>query len=148
MAERWTDQQRKAFTRFGHNIIVSAGDGSGKTAVLSERVYRLVGERKIDIDRLLVLTFTNKAAAEMKKRIREKISLDEGKLFDSEEEKLRQINKIDSSYVMTFDAYAQSLVKKYYYLFGADRNISIIDSNALKTETEKIRNELMQEKYE
>ena len=148
MAERWTDQQRKAFTRFGHNIIVSAGAGSGKTAVLSERVYRLVGERKIDIDRLLVLTFTNKAAAEMKKRIREKISLVEGKFFDSEEEKLRQINKIDSSYVMTFDAYAQSLVKKYHYLFGADRNISIIDSNVLKTETENILNELMQEKYE
>ena len=147
MAERWTDQQKKAFTRFGHSIIVSAGAGSGKTAVLSERVYRLVGEHKIDIDRLLVLTFTNKAAAEMKKRIRDKITLDEGKLFGSEEEKIRQINKIDSSYIMTFDAYAQSLIKKYHYLFDADRNIGIIDNNVLKTETENTLNELMLEKY-
>ena len=147
MAERWTDQQRKAFSRFGHNIIVSAGAGSGKTAVLSERVYRLVGEHRIDIDRLLVLTFTNKAAAEMKKRIRDKITLDESRLFGSEEEKFRQINKIDSSYVMTFDAYAQSLVKKYHYLLGVDRNIGIIDNNVLKTQTEKMLNELMLEKY-
>ncbi|MBQ3295623.1 MAG: UvrD-helicase domain-containing protein [Erysipelotrichaceae bacterium] len=147
MAEKWTDQQRKAFSRFGHNIVVSAGAGSGKTAVLSERVYRLTGEHKIDIDRLLVLTFTNKAAAEMKKRIRDKITLDEGRLFESEEEKFRQINKIDSSYVMTFDAYAQSLVKKYHYLLDADRNIGIIDNNVLKTETENILNELMLEKY-
>ncbi|MBP5279505.1 MAG: UvrD-helicase domain-containing protein [Erysipelotrichaceae bacterium] len=147
MPERWTEQQVKAFSRHGHNIIVSAGAGSGKTAVLSERVYRLVGQHKIDIDRLLVLTFTNKAAGEMKKRIRDKITLDESRLFASNEEKLRQINKIDSSYIMTFDAYAQSLVKKYHYLFGADRNISIIDNNILNTQTLDILDELMNEKY-
>ena len=54
MAERWTDQQLQAINSFGHNILVSAGAGSGKTAVLSERVYRHVGERKIDINNLLV----------------------------------------------------------------------------------------------
>ncbi|MBO4918996.1 MAG: UvrD-helicase domain-containing protein, partial [Erysipelotrichaceae bacterium] len=144
---KWTEEQVKAFTRFGHNILVSAGAGSGKTAVLSERVYRHVGERKIDIDRLLVLTFTNKAAATMKKRIRDAISADKEKLFDSEEEKARQINKIDSSYIMTFDAYAQSLVKKYHYLFNIDRSVSIIDNNILNIETRRILNEIFLEKY-
>ena len=147
MAINWTDEQVKAFTRFGHNILVSAGAGSGKTAVLSERVYRHVGERKIDIDRLLILTFTNKAAAEMKKRIRDAITADIEKLFDSEEEKARQINKIDSAYIMTFDAYAQSLVKKYHYLFNIDRSVTVIDSNILNIKTREILNEIFLEKY-
>ena len=147
MAVMWTDEQLRAISRFGHNILVSAGAGSGKTAVLSERVYRHVGERKIDIDRLLVLTFTNKAAAEMKKRIRDAITSDKNGLFESEQEKARQINKIDSSYIMTFDAYAQSLVKKYHYVFNTDRNVSIIDNNILNTETKDILNEIILEKY-
>ena len=104
MPEKWTDYQKEAIEHFGHNILVSAGAGSGKTAVLSQRVYQLVGKRKIDVDRLLVLTFTNKAAAEMKTRIREKILKDEEGLFDSEEKRLDQVNRIDSSYIMTFDA--------------------------------------------
>ena len=131
MMEKWTEQQKKAFTSFGHNIIVSAGAGSGKTAVLSERVYRHVSERNVDINRLLVLTFTNKAADEMKKRIRNKIIEDEEKLFVSSEFKNSQLNKIDSAYIMTFDAYALSLIKKYHYLFNIDRNIGVIDANVL-----------------
>ena len=147
MAVTWTDEQLKAISRYGHNILVSAGAGSGKTAVLSQRVYRHVGERKIDIDRLLVLTFTNKAAAEMKKRIRDAITSDKSGLFESEAEKAIQINKIDSSYIMTFDAYAQSLVKKYHYVFNIDRNVSIIDNNILNKETDDILNEIFLEKY-
>ena len=145
---KWAEEQVKAFTRFGHNILVSAGAGSGKTAVLSERVYRHVGERKIDIDRLLVLTFTNKAAATMKKRIRDAISADKEKLFDSEEEKARQINKIDSSYIMTFDAYAQSLVKKYHYLLNVSKNVNIIEANMLDIRFSEYLDEIMAEKYE
>lgn len=147
MAERWTDQQKQAYSSFGHDILVSAGAGSGKTAVLSERVYRHVAERHIDVDRLLVLTFTNKAANEMKVRIRNKIRKDESGLFESEEEKARQINKIDSSSIMTFDAYALSLIRKYHYLFDLDRNIGIIDSNVLKIASERFIDEIMEKRY-
>ena len=87
---------------------------SGKTAVLSERVYRHVGERKIDINNLLVLTFTNKAAAEMKNRIRSKIIKDELNLFDDKNFQIDQINKVDTSFIMTFDAYALYLIRKYH----------------------------------
>ena len=145
--EKWTDKQIEAFTSFGHNIIVSAGAGSGKTAVLSERVYRHVGERHIDVDNLLVLTFTNKAAAEMKDRIRKKIINDEEKLFTDEKEKNRQVNKLDSSYIMTFDAYALALIKKYHYLFNIDKNISIIDPNVLNIKTKEIIDEMFIEEY-
>ena len=147
MPEVWTKQQEKAISSFGHNILVSAGAGSGKTAVLSERVYRLVGERKIDVDRLLVLTFTNKAAAEMKKRIRDKILADKDSLFNSAEEKRKQINKIESSFIMTFDAYALSLVKKYHYLLNVDKDIAIIDANILAKKSEELLDEIMEEKY-
>ena len=69
---RWTNEQLDAINKSGTNIIVSAGAGSGKTAVLSERVLRILKEGT-HIDELLVLTFTNAAAAEMKERIRKKI---------------------------------------------------------------------------
>ena len=147
MTENWTDEQRRAYSHFGHNILVSAGAGSGKTAVLSERVYHHVGERKIDVDHLLVLTFTNKAADEMKIRIRDKIRKDEAGLFSSEEEKAGQLNRIDSSNIMTFDAYALSLVQKYHYLFDIDRNIGILDDNVLNIETERFLDEIMEERY-
>ena len=147
MMEKWTDQQVKAFSSFGHNIIVSAGAGSGKTSVLSQRVYHHVGKRKIDVDKLLVLTFTNKAADEMKDRIRKKIILDEEKLFGSDEERNRQVNKIDSSYIMTFDAYALSLIKKYHYLFNIDRNIKVIDANVLNSKVKQFIDEIFLEEY-
>ncbi len=147
MAERWTDQQLQAINSFGHNILVSAGAGSGKTAVLSERVYRHVGERKIDINNLLVLTFTNKAAAEMKNRIRNKIIKDELNLFEDKEYQLNQINKIDTAFIMTFDAYALYLIKKYHYLFNIDKNINIIDNNILSTNNSEYLDEILNEEY-
>ena len=146
MEKKWTEEQVRAIESFGHDILVSAGAGSGKTAVLSERVYRIVGKRKIDVDRLLVLTFTNKAAVEMKLRIRQTIMEDHEGLF-SEEEKRRQVNKLDSSFIMTFDAYALFLVKKYHYLLNIDKDVSIIDANILIDQREKILDELFLNHY-
>ena len=68
---KWTKEQLLAINEEGTNLIVSAGAGSGKTAVLSERVLRKVKEG-IDIRQILILTFTNEAAGEMKERIRKK----------------------------------------------------------------------------
>ena len=69
----WTSEQKEAIEKSGSNIIVSAGAGSGKTAVLSERVIYKI-ENGIHVNELLILTFTKAAAAEMKDRIRKKIS--------------------------------------------------------------------------
>jgi len=68
----WTKEQQQAILEYGQNIIVSAGAGSGKTAVLSERVLQKV-LNGMDVDRMLILTFTKAAAEEMKNRIRKKI---------------------------------------------------------------------------
>ena len=100
----WTKEQEDAIVKGGTNIIVSAGAGSGKTTVLTARV---VGKLKsgININNLLILTFTNKAAHEMKERIRDAIKEDES--IHS------QLDFIDSSYITTFDSFALSMVKIY-----------------------------------
>ena len=96
----WTLEQQQAINEEGTNIIVSAGAGSGKTAVLSERVLRKL-ENGIHIDKLLILTFTNAAAKEMKDRIRKKIKKNENLK--------EELNLIDSAYITTFDSFALSI---------------------------------------
>ena len=101
-----TKEQQLAIDMDGTNIIVSAGAGSGKTAVLTQRVIRKIMDG-VDVDRLLVLTFTNEAAREMKSRIRDAIiknNLD------------KQLGLLDAAYITTFDSFALSVVKKYHYL--------------------------------
>lgn len=134
----WTKEQEAAIYTRGSNIIVSAGAGSGKTAVLSERIldYCLNGN---DIRRVLVLTFTEAAASEMKERIRTK-------LIDNN--LLEQADYIDSAYISTFDAYSLSLVKKYYYKLGVSKNISIMDGALIALKRKAIIEEIFTELYD
>ena len=97
---KWSDEQKEAIEKFGMNIIVSAGAGSGKTAVLSERVLHHV-QNNMSVDELLILTFTNAAAAEMKERIRKKLI---------KSNFLNEANKVDTAYITTFDSLALSVV--------------------------------------
>ena len=136
---RWTDEQLSAINEEGKNIIVSAGAGSGKTAVLSERVLRKL-KQGINVNELLILTFTNAAAKEMKERIRKKIK--------SDETLTKQLNLIDSAYITTFDSFALSTVKKYHYLLNLSPSISIIDASLVRLEKEKILDNIFDKKYE
>lgn len=133
----WTKEQNDAIYKSGSNIIVSAGAGSGKTAVLSERVLQKV-LNGIDVDKLLVLTFTNAAAREMKERIRKKLkdnNLD------------NQLIKLDSAYITTFDSYALSLVKKYNYLLNISKNISICEQSIMDIKKQETLDEVFLEMY-
>ena len=134
----WTIDQDKAINEEGSNIIVSAGAGSGKTAVLTERVLRKL-KSGIGIDKLLILTFTKEAANEMKVRIRDEI-----KKYPNLS---RDLKKIDSSYISTFDSFSLALVRKYHYLLNVKRDINIIDSNLLNIKTKEYLNEIMEEEY-
>ena len=135
---KWTKEQSLAINLEGTNLIVSAGAGSGKTAVLSERVLRKLKEG-VDIRKILILTFTNEAAGEMKERIRKKIAA--ANLTE-------QLLYIDSAYITTFDAYAFSIVKKYHYLFNLSINISIIDSSIINLEKNRLLEEIIMDLYE
>ena len=134
----FTKEQELAINTRGSNIIVSAGAGSGKTAVLTERILRMLKDG-YDISRLLVLTFTNAAALEMKVRIKKKV-VENGSLKDQEA-------KIDTAYITTFDAFALSMVKKYHYLLSVSKDITIADSVVMKLKKEEILDDIFNELY-
>lgn len=133
-----TKEQQLAIDMDGSNIIVSAGAGSGKTAVLTQRVIRKIMDG-VNVDRLLVLTFTNEAASEMKNRIREAIL--KNNLTD-------QLNLLDAAYITTFDSYALSLVKKYGYTLNISKDIGIIDSNIMTIYKYKALDQIFEDMYE
>ena len=135
----WTADQEKAINECGKNIIVSAGAGSGKTAVLTERVITKL-KKGININELLILTFTNAAAMEMKDRIREAITKDES--LHS------QLDLIDGSYITTFDSFALSIVKKYHYLLNIPKDISILDNEIAKNIKTTFLDEVFETLYE
>ena len=143
MEIRYTDEQLEAITTPVYNTMISAGAGSGKTKVLTQRVFNHLANN-IDVDRLLVLTFTNAAAAEMKQRVI-KLLVDDNSLDQSV--KKNQLNKIDSAYIMTFDAYSLFLVKKYHQLLNVDKDIDIADSNIINGITDKYLDEIFEEQY-
>ena len=134
----WTKEQELAITKSGMNIIVSAGAGSGKTAVLTERVIRKLKNGE-DVSRLLILTFTNAAAKEMKDRIRKAII--EEKLDD-------ELPKIDSSYITTFDSFALAIVKKYHYLLNISSKVEIANDLILKWKKEELLDTIFEELYQ
>lgn len=134
----WTKEQREAIEKEGDNIIVSAGAGSGKTAVLSERALRKVLEG-VPVDSLLILTFTKAAAYEMMIRIREKIR-DNGKKDELE--------KIDRAYITTFDSFALAIVKKYHAILNIRKEVSIIDENVLTSIKKKMLDAIFEEFYQ
>ena len=134
----WTKEQEMAIYTSGSNIIVSAGAGSGKTAVLTERVKEKV-KSGIHINELLILTFTKAAAGEMKERIRDSLK----KNNYTEELKL-----IDSAYITTFDSYALSIVKKYHFLLNISKNINIVEATLINIEKNKIMDQVFENYYE
>ena len=135
---KFTLDQQKAIDLEGSNILVSAGAGSGKTAVLTERVLRKIKEGT-HINELLILTFTNKAALEMKERVRKKLK---------ENEILDELDLLDSSYITTFDAYSLALVKKYADTIHLSSNITIAESSVLELAKKEILDEVFLDYYD
>ena len=122
----WNDEQWQAIYEKGHDLLISAGAGSGKTAVLVERIIQKILIDHINIDELLVLTFTEAAAAEMKQRIRARIEQElakqPGNLVLS-----AQLNKISAANISTFHAFCNKLIRRYYYLLQLDPVFKIAD---------------------
>ena len=134
----WTKEQNDAIYKSGTNIIVSAGAGSGKTAVLSERVIDKL-KQGIHINELLILTFTKAAASEMKERIRKKIK---------KENLVQELDMIDAAYITTFDSFALSVVKKYHYLINIAKDVNIIEESVVKIKKEEFLDEIFENKYQ
>ena len=119
------------------NYLISAGAGSGKTAVLTQRIYKLAKEKNT-LDCFLVMTFTNLAAAQMKEKVRKLL------LEDSETKHLA--TEVDSAHIETFDAFNLFLVKKYFYLLGISKNISLVQNEILNIKRKNYLDEMFLEK--
>lgn len=118
--------------------------GSGKTAVLVERIIQKILTQKIDIDRLLVVTFTNAAASEMRERVLEAI---DKKLEEEPENQMlqRQVNLLNKASICTIDSFCLEVVKNYFYeLDNVSPNFRIGDN----TEIELLKQEVLEELFE
>ena len=139
----FTENQSKAIFEDGKNILVSAGAGSGKTAVLTERIIEKL-KKGVSLDNLVVLTFTNAAAFEMKARVKSKL-LNEVK---NNKNLLTEVEKIDSSLICTFDSFALYIVKKYSYILNLDSNLGIADNIIMDIKKKEIIDNIFLELYE
>lgn len=141
----WTDDQWKAIMEKNKDILVAAAAGSGKTAVLVERIIQkiLSEQDPIDVDELLVVTFTNASAAEMRHRIGE--ALEKAINKDPGSRHLRkQLSLLNKASISTLHSFCMEVIRKYYYLIDVDPGFRIAD----ETEAQLIRDEVMDELFE
>ena len=152
----WTPQQEEALRIRNKNLLLSAAAGSGKTAVLTERITRLAAdpESHTGIHELLVLTFTKAAASEMKSRIsasltRELEAADAAKDLPLVRHLERQISLLSSAQISTLDAFFQSLVRQYFYLLDLDPKTRIMaDENDARILADDVLTEVLERWYE
>lgn len=144
----WTKEQEQAINEKDSNILVAAAAGSGKTAVLVERIIHKIIDEKIDIDQLLVVTFTNAAASEMRERVLDAIykKLDE----NPEQQNLqRQITLLNKASICTIDSFCLEVVRNYFYeLDNVSPNFRIGDTTEIELLKQEVIEEIFEKKYE
>ncbi|MFY4774272.1 helicase-exonuclease AddAB subunit AddA [Metabacillus sp. RGM 3146] len=145
---QWTDDQWRAIVSSGKDILVAAAAGSGKTAVLVERIIRKIISREdpIDVDRLLVVTFTNASAAEMKNRIGEALEK-ELKKNPSSLHLRRQISLLNRASISTLHSFCLNVIRKYYYMIDIDPGFRIADSTEGALLIDEVLDDLFEEQY-
>lgn len=149
MGDTWTKEQREAIYTRDCNLLVAAAAGSGKTAVLVERIIKMLteGENLIDIDKLLVVTFTNAAAAEMRERIGDAISKALEEKPDSQVLQ-RQLSLLNRSNIMTIHSFCLNVIRSNYHLLDLDPGFRIADEAEGAILKDDIISELLEDKYE
>lgn len=144
MAKSWTSQQLDAMNTKDRDILVSAAAGSGKTAVLVERIVnKITKENGTDIDRLVVVTFTKAAAAEMKARVRNRLD----DMLDEDEKNsnlIKQIALINNAQITTIDSFCLWILKNHFSEINLDPGFRVAD----KGEITLLENDVMQDMLE
>lgn len=149
MGVSWTAEQQQVIDLRNRNILVSAAAGSGKTAVLVERIIKIITdvENPIDIDRLLIVTFTNAAAAEMRERIGAAIE----KALNSQPENehlQRQLTLIHNAQITTIDSFCLYVIRNHFHEIDLEPNFRIGDEGELKLLKEDILKQVLEKNYE
>ena len=143
---KWTSEQEQAIMEKGSNILVAAAAGSGKTAVLVERIINKIIKDHIDIDKILVVTFTNAAASEMRERILNAIY----KKLDKEpnnEELQRQIFLLNKSSICTIHSFCLDVIHNNFFELDIPSNFRIADTTEIELLKQEVLEDLFEEKY-
>lgn len=148
MGVKWTKEQQEVISLRNRNILVSAAAGSGKTAVLVERILSKITDPKnpVDIDRLLIMTFTRAAAGEMKERI--SAAIEKALYEDPDNEHLqRQTTLLHTAQITTIDGFCAYLIRNYFHLIGLDPGYRTADEGELKLLRGDVIKALLEEYY-
>ena len=149
MGMTWTKEQQQVIDLRNRNILVSAAAGSGKTAVLVERIKELVLDKKhpVDIDHLLVVTFTNAAAAQMKERVAK--ALEKALQENPSDVRLQQqAALVQNAQITTIDSFCLYVLRNYFHEIGLEPNFRIGDEGELKLLREDVMTGLFEQCYE
>ena len=148
MAVKWTKEQRQVIDLRDRNILVSAAAGSGKTAVLVERIISMITDEKnpVDVDKLLVVTYTEAAAAEMKERIAAAI---EKKLEESPGNLNleQQASLIHSAMITTVHKFCLSVIRDHFHVIGIDPSFRVGEEGELRLLKQDVLDEMLEEHY-
>lgn len=148
MAVSWTEDQKKAIDQSEKNILVSAAAGSGKTAVLVERILRIVTDpvHPVDVDRLLIVTFTRAAAAEMKDRIGK--ALEARLQAEPDNEHLqKQGILLHHAQISTIHGFCTYVIQNYFHQIGLDPGYRIAEDSELAMMKREVLEEILEEEY-
>jgi len=145
--QTWTSEQLLAIEERNKNLLVSAAAGSGKTAVLIERILKLIEKDRINVESMLIVTYTNAAAREMKERLIKKISqrLEEG----STDVFLRdQLSLINRAQISTLHSFCTNIIRNNFFKVDIDPSFMLADDYALLKMKEETIDEIFEELYE
>lgn len=148
MGVKWTKEQQKVIELRNRNILVSAAAGSGKTAVLVERIIQMLTdeEHPMDVDRLLIVTFTEAAASEMKERIRSAIET-ALEVNPGNAHLQRQSTLIHSAQITTIHSFCLSVIREHFHLIDMDPGFRIAEEGELRLLKQDVLSELLEECY-
>ncbi len=146
----WTTEQQNAINDRGHNLLVSAAAGSGKTAVMIERVFSLIVSGEASLDRMLIVTYTNAAAASMRKKLVTRL---DNAIADDSNEAIRDMLKkqrrlVERAHISTVHAYCIQLLRRYYFRTKLPPDFRMIDDAEAKNICDRAMKTVLEEASE
>ncbi len=148
MAPNWTSEQKKVIDLHDRNILVSAAAGSGKTAVLVQRIVEMISDKSkpMDIDKLVIVTFTNAAAYEMRQRIMD--AIEARMVIEPENAHLRrQHTLINHAQITTIDSFCLNILRNYFSEIDLDPGFKVADEGELKLMMSDVMDEMIEDYY-
>ena len=144
----WTDAQQSAIDSRGENLLVSAAAGSGKTAVLVQRIIDIVLNEKVDVQNLLIVTFTNAAAAEMKDRIQKMLMQ---RMLDNPQEShylTKQIQNLPRASISTMHSFCIDILRRNFHMLDLDPSFKIANNALVSIMKTQAMESLFDEAYD